>query len=144
MYLFLLFGATNEESVITFDEGLKMIRKSLLFESCRKNIIFSYLLIILELVLVSVLVTTFYVTSIKMIYFHNMIGVCVSLSFLYLVLSVIVYSFFDNEGYTNRIIPEVLDAETIERFENALASEVNDNLQQFSVSTKYLTSTSVN
>ena len=135
MYFFLLIGAFIEDSLSSFDDGLKMITMSLLFESCRKNIIFSYILILLEFALVSILVTTFYTTSIKITTVRDMVGIFCFCSFTYLGMSVIIFCFFDKEDFLNRIRINM-----IERLENVLGSEESENSQQISVSTNYITS----
>ena len=135
MYLFLLFGAIDEQSVITFEDGIKMIKKSLLFKICRKNIIFTYFLFLIELALVSAVVATFYAASIKIFNIRTMVGICLILFFMYVSLNSIIYCFFDEYNYLNRTRPDILDAETIERLENVNGTEETNISQQISVST---------
>ena len=60
---------------------------------------------------------------------------------MYVSLNAIIYCFFDENNYLNRTRPEILDAETIERFENVLGTEETNISQQISVSTSlYLAS----
>ena len=139
MYLFLIFIAVDENTFTTFDDGLKMIKKSLLFESRRKNITFSYLLILLELALVSAFIATFYAASVKILNVRALVGICLMLVFIYILLSASIYCLFDEDDYYS-IRPVILDAETVERLENVLTNEESENSQQISVSTNCIAS----
>ena len=140
MYLFLLFEAVVVNSHTSYNDGLKMTKKSLLFQSSRKNTMYSYFLVLLELVSFSTLVATFYSVSTKVMGLMAMFTVTCMLFSLYIMFSTLICFYFDEEDIMNRIRVESLDAETIERLENVLRSEETENSNQISVSTNCLAS----
>ena len=140
MYLFLLFEAVVVNSHTSYNDGLKMIKKSLLFQSSRKNTMYSYFLVVLELVSFSTLVATFYSVSNKVMGLMAMFTVICMLFSLYIMFSTLICFYFDEEDVINRIRVESLDAETIERLENVLGTEYSENSNQISVSTNCLRS----
>ena len=140
MYLFLLFEAVVVNSHTSYNDGLKMIKKSLLFQSSRKNTMYSYFLVVLELVSFSTLVATFYSVSNKVMGLMAMFTIICMLFSLYIMFSTLICFYFDEEDIMNRIRVESLDAETIERLENVLRSEETENSNQISVPTNCLAS----
>ena len=130
MYLFLLFEAVVVNSHTSYNDGLKMIKKSLLFQSSRKNTLYCYFLVLLELVSISTLVATFYAVSTKVMGLMTMFTITCMLFSLYIMFSTLICFYFDEEDIMNSIRIESLDAETIERFENVLGNEETKNSNQ--------------
>ena len=107
MYLILLplwdiYGQLD----LNYAERLDMIKKSLLFKSCINNTIFSYLLLLLEIISFSLFVTTYYALSVNFIPLESMYGLNILLLVFYVVLSFGLYSRIDQEDYRIRIRSE--------------------------------------
>ena len=119
-----------------YNERFDMIRKSLLFQSCKKNTILGYTFLLVELVWTSVFIACCYAASIKTmkLYFAFL---SVSLTFYsYVAMSCCLYFFFDDEDYRRRMrAAEVLNEETIERMESILRNEESENSHEISVPT---------
>ena len=144
MYLFLVLEGFFGYLDITYAEALDMVKQSLLFKSCRRNTILSYLLLLLEIFSFSNIVTILYATSIKMMSLPTMFNVISMLIVMYFLLSLVIYTYFDEQDYKNRAGTESLDAETLERLENMITSEKVEISQQIAVPTDFLTRNSSN
>ena len=124
----------------TYTERFDMIKKSLLFQLCRKTVIVGYLILLLDLTWFSLYIATCYEASMKYIdilaySFRSIFGAVNCILF-----TLVFYTFFDHEDYRSRMrTAEVLNDETVERMENILANEEVEISEEISVSTDHLT-----
>ena len=144
MYLFLVLEGFFGYLDITYAEALDMVKQSLLFKSCRRNTILSYLLLLLEIFSFSNIVTILYVTSIKIMSLPTMFNAVSIFIVIYFFLSLVIYTYFDEQDYRNRTGTELLDVETVERLENMITGEKVEISQQIAVPTDFLTRNSSN
>ena len=88
---------------LNYAERLDMIKSSLLFKSCRRNILCSYLLFLLEVVSFSMFVVLLSGVSLNLIPFGNIHGLGIVLFVFYFSVTFGIYSFIDKDDYRSRI-----------------------------------------
>ena len=122
---------------LNYSGRFDMFKKSLSFQSCRKNIILSYILLLLDLVWFSVNVITCYKYSTKAFEFYLFFIMVIVAAAVYLTFNLNLCMFIDWEDHLNRMrAVEVLSEETVERLENVLTNEEVENTQEISVPTR--------
>ena len=123
-------------SYLNYNERFDLFKKSLSFQSCRKNVMLTYILLMLDLVWFSVHIITCYEHSTKNLsfkYFYIIVFVNVAVSFL---MNLNLCFYLDWEDYINRRrAAEVLSEEAYERMENILTNEEVEDSQEISVPT---------
>ena len=117
-----------EISQISRADRLDVIKKSLLFKSCRKNSYVSYSLVLLDVIFFTLFVTVLYLSSIKMLPIDFMWLTAFPLLVFYIVLSIVIYGRFDNfDGRT--------EYQDVEAAEGNLSRE--ESSQEMSVQTDF-------
>ena len=121
---------------LNYSGRFDMFKKSLSFQSCRKNIILSYILLLLDLVWFSVNVITCYKYSTKAFEFYLFFIMIIVAAAVYFTFNLNHCLFIDWEDYLNRMrVVEVLSEEAVGRLENVLTNEEVENSQEISVHT---------
>ena len=127
---------------LNYSGRFDMFKKSLSFQSCRKNIILSYILLLLDLVWFSVNVITCYKYSTKAFEFYLFFIMIIVAAAVYFTFNFKICLFIDWEEYLNRTsADEVLNEEAVERLENVLTNEEVEISQEISVATGNFTRT---
>ena len=117
-----------EISQVSRADRLDMIKKSLLFKSCRKNSYVSYSLVLLDVIFFTLHISVLYLSSIKMLPIDFMWLTAIPLLVFYIVMSIVIYGRFDNfEGRTV--------CQDVEAAEGNLSRE--ESLQEVSVPTDF-------
>ena len=88
---------------LDYAERLDMIKRSLLFKSCRRNTVCSCLLLLLDIVSFSMYVVLLSGVSLNLIPFGNIHGLGIVLFVFYFSVSFGIYSFIDKDDYRSRI-----------------------------------------
>ena len=125
-----LIGQVN----LDYNQRFDMIKRSLRFKSCRRNIICSYFIVVLEAVLFSVFIFLLHQVSLELLTPNYILNLPFAILIFYSAVSLGIYYCFDQEDYRRRTA-RILNEETNERFESTLNDEEVESSQEISVPT---------
>ena len=131
-----LFGNFSSD----YTQRQEVIKKSLFSKYCRRNLILSYLLIIVEVLTFSLFVGINYKVSTKQLPISVIFGLSLAILTFYLFFSLYFYSMFvvdENRSEAN----ETLEEMAVERLERIFRDDQDENSQEISVDTVELTRT---
>ena len=131
-----LFGNFSSD----YTQRQEVIKKSLFSKYCRRNLILSYLLIIVEVLTFSLFVGINYKVSTKQLPISVIFGLSLAILTFYLFFSLYFYSLFEIEENRTEA-NEILEEMAMERLERIVAGEQVENFQEISVGTNYITRT---
>ena len=122
---------------LDYAERLDMIKRSLLFKSCRRNTVCSCLLVFFEAFSLAVFLALLQAISCESIPFVFIIFHIGGIFPIQCLLNYCIYRRFDQEDYRNRAAG-ILNEEIIERLENVLNNEDFEDSHEISVPTRDL------